>query len=273
MWAFDSLLGHCFRYIEDMPTAVYYTWDSLGRPLTPAQPVREIVAALKAHYPDATFSWYADEAHYAANFPEDHTPYSYTGWPEPCPQWWVCATDVMHRPDLGVDCQAIFDHWITAARAGETPWLKYLIWQARIYDVRYDWEPRGNSGHFDHIHASTRTDHLNTGLGSWNPIPGITTGDGDMLYLVNAPNDFALWLSNGIIRRGVSTQAEAQGWLDQGAVRYENVDLDWYGVPVDVLLSANVDAAAVAAALLADPAFKAELRQAAFEGSQRAEDE
>ncbi len=62
-----------------------------------------------------------------------------------------------------------------------------------------------------------------------------TLEDEDMkLYLVNAPGDPGVWLSNGIIRRGVSSQAEAEGWLAQGAIRYADVDLAWYGVPVAV---------------------------------------
>lgn len=162
-----------------MPAAAYYSWDRLGRPLEPAQPVRELVEALRVGYPDAAhlFGWYADESHYATNFPEDHTPFSFTGWPDPDPPWIVFATDVMHRPDLGVDCNALFDYWIGEARAGRFPSLKYLIWQAQLYDVRNDWEPTDNADHFDHIHGSFRTDFVTTGLGAWNPIPGAAVPD------------------------------------------------------------------------------------------------
>lgn len=156
-----------------MAVAVYYSWDRLGRPLEPATPIREIVERLKVAYPRAAslFSWYANEAHYQAEPPQDHTPYSYDGWPVPDPQWIVCATDVMHRPDLGVDCGELFAYWIREARASRMPWLKYLIWQARIYDVRHGWQEQRASGHFDHIHLSTRTDHIDTHLGSWSLTP------------------------------------------------------------------------------------------------------
>ena len=136
---------------------------------------------MKAAYPRAAdqrqFSWHANEAHYQADKPQDHTPYSFDGWPLPCPQWWVFATDIMHRPDLGVDCNKLFPYWLTEARAGRMPWLKYIIWQARIYDVRHDWRAQANSGHFDHIHLSTRTDHRLTSLGSWSLLP---PGEDDM---------------------------------------------------------------------------------------------
>jgi len=241
-----------------VPVAAYYNWTAQGRPLEPAQPIRELVEALRAAYPVAAannlFSWYADDSHYQTTYPEDHTPFSVTGWPVPNPQWWVCATDIMHRPDLGVDCGVIFDHWIASARAGLTPWLKYLIWQGARYDVRNNWVPTAADGHFDHIHTSTRTDHLETGLGGWSPIPG---GVDDMaLYLVSAPNDPAVWLSDGMSRRGVHVADEILGWLNLGARRFENVDLSWYGEPVgSAPVVAEVDAAAVAAALAADTAF------------------
>ncbi len=157
--------------ITIMPVAAYYTWDRLGRPLQPARPIREFVEALRAAYPAVAFSWYADEAHYAAVPAEDHTPYSQTGWPGASPQWYVFATDVMHRPDLGVDCDVLVPYWLTEARAGRMPWLKYLIWQGLLYDVRNDWQPAANSGHFDHAHLSARTDYVGVGLDGWSVVP------------------------------------------------------------------------------------------------------
>lgn len=159
-----------------MASARFVAWDRLGRPLEPAQPVREIVERLKVAFPHAAaanlFGWRANEAHYTADPPQDHTPFSADGWPVPDPQWVVCATDVMHRTDLGVDCNVLFPYWLAEARAGRTPWVKYLIYQATIYDVRHGWRPQANSGHFDHIHISTRTDHINTHLGAWSLVPG-----------------------------------------------------------------------------------------------------
>ena len=158
-----------------MAVALYYAWDRLGRPLEPANPIREIVQRLRVAYPRAAaanlFSWYANEAHYQAEPPQDHTPYSATGWPLVSPQWVVFATDVMHRTDLGVNCFELFNYWITEARAGRMPWLKYLIWQGRSYDVRSKWVPKDAVGHFDHIHISARTDHQFTSLGTWELIP------------------------------------------------------------------------------------------------------
>lgn len=159
-----------------MAVAAFYSWDKLGRPLEPAQPIRDVVARLKVAFPRAAaanlFGWYADERHYEAVPAEDHTPFSQTGWPLPNPQWVVFATDVMHRPDLGVNCNVLFPYWLGEAKAGRMPWLKYLIWQAKIYDVRNGWVPKPNSDHVDHIHLSTRTDFRTVGLGDWDLIPG-----------------------------------------------------------------------------------------------------
>ena len=164
-----------------MAVALYYAWDRLGRPLEPCQPIRDTVNRLKLAFPRAAaanlFSWHANEEHYQAEPPQDHTPFSATGWPLDSPQWVVFATDVMHRPDLGVDCNVLFAYWLAEAKAGRMPWLKYMIWQAKRYDVRNQWRPVASSGHFDHIHKSTRTDHRYTTLGSWSLVPD---GDDEM---------------------------------------------------------------------------------------------
>lgn len=220
-----------------MAVAAFSRWESLGRPLEPAQPVREMVQALKAAFPLAagTFSWYADASHYEAGVPEDHTPYSYTGWPLPNPEWFVFATDVMHQPDLGVDCNVLFDYWIGEARTGRIPSLKYLIWQGQRYDVRAatPWEPTPTLGHFDHIHLSFRTDYTHTGFGDWNPIPG---GDNDML----TPQEKA-WLHNiaaivGAMIDGADNANIVSAWEDPahgGHVGDPGNPSDVFQVPLD----------------------------------------
>lgn len=246
-----------------MAVAAYSAWTRAGRPVTPAQPVREIVTRMKAAFPAAssTFGWYANEAHYQANPPEDHTPFSATGWPLPSPQWFVFATDIMHNPGLGVDCNVLFSYWISEARAGRMPWLKYLIWQAKIYDVRNGWRPQSNSGHFDHIHISARTDFLNGGLGSWSLVPGQPKELTDMPLVFKA-------VPTG--RVGVTGGA---GWTHiadpkrMGSVRYvielnggkwpdplpevPDAELDSGGLFGPQVQAVTVDTAAIAAAVVA----------------------
>lgn len=157
-----------------MAAQVYYSWAALGRPLEPATPIRELVGQLKAAYPQHAdrFSWFANEEHYTAVPPQDHTPYSFDGWPLPDPQWVVFATDIMVDAVGGTtEAQRIFDHLMASAKNGKAPWIKYLIWKATIYDVRHGWAAQANSGHFDHIHVSARTDFRFAHLGSWSVVP------------------------------------------------------------------------------------------------------
>lgn len=198
-----------------MAVAAYYRWEREGRPLEPAQPVREIVERMKAAYPKAanTFSWYANESHYQAVPAQDHTPYSQTGWPLTSPEWWVFATDIMHHPELGVDCNALFAYWLAEAKAGRMPWLKYLIWQAQLYDVRNQWRPQSNSGHFDHIHLSVRTDWQHKGLGSWSITPQPQEVD---MFLAQVKGDPHQYLSTGLKYRWITNPVNVKRLQNAG---------------------------------------------------------
>lgn len=157
-----------------MANRFYAPWVADGKPFRACTPVAEVIAKFKAARPAAAkagcFGSIGNLAHLTADIPKDHTPYSQTGWPLPSPYGVGFAVDIMHRPDLGVDCNAIFAHWLAEAKAGRLPWLKYLIWQGKSYSVRNNWEPRDADGHFDHIHASTRTDHVGTHIGDFDPL-------------------------------------------------------------------------------------------------------
>lgn len=185
-----------------MASNAYVVWDRAGRPVTPCQPVKEIVAHLKATYPQAAgkFGWYADEAHYQAVPPLDHTPYSTDEWPVAVTDYVVFATDVTHRPDLGVDCRILAPYWLDEARAGRFKALKYLIWQGTNYDVRNGWRPARADGHFDHAHLSIRTDHRYTSLAGWPITP--QKGDEDVFYLHN-PQTQGVAISDGIRYRSI----------------------------------------------------------------------
>lgn len=219
-----------------MAAAAYYAWGRAGRPLEPCQPIRDYVNRLKVAFPRAAaahiFGWGADESHYVANPPQDHTPYSATGWPLPSPKWWVFATDAMHRPDLGVDCNVLFPYWLAEAKAGRTPWVKYLIWQARIYDVRNGWAPQKSSGHFDHIHISCRTDQRYTSLGAWQLVPGVDEGEPPMAQQMmvkfsGAPAEAGgpeqVWLCDGMFRRKVPADQIAPGLLANDGTHQPNL--------------------------------------------------
>lgn len=240
------MAGHSFELGGDKPllpdlapaqaltaSNSYYEWVAAGKPLTPALPIREIVDKLKAAFPKGAarnlFSWYANDAHYQAIPPQDHTPFSATGWPVTSPRWWVNATDIMHRPDLGVDCNVLFPYWLAEAKAGRTPWVKYYIWQSKLYDVRNNWVPTANSDHFDHIHLSTRTDYLLNTTGSWSIVPG---GDDPMLIRINETG--AIWTVDAarVWRRDISNVAELASWKGAPLANVSKSELDkgWWGI-------------------------------------------
>ena len=218
-----------------MPSNSYYEWVAAGKPLTPALPVREIVDKLKVAFPKGAqknlFSWYANDTHYQAIPPQDHTPFSATGWPGTSPRWYVFATDIMHRVDLGVDCNVLFTYWLAEAKAGRTPWIKYIIWQAKLYDVRNNWAPSANSGHFDHIHLSTRTDWVNRSTGSWSITPG-----GDNPMLIQVKETLAVWTVDAARtwRRSISNTQELASWKGAPVVTVAQAEVTngWWGVDV-----------------------------------------
>lgn len=179
-----------------MAVAQFYAWESDGRPITPATPIREFVERMRVQFPRDRFGWFADEAHYQANIPQDHTPYSYDGWPVTNPYPYVFATDVMHHPSLGVDCFVLFNYWLSEAKAGRMPWLKYLIWQAKIYDVRYQWKAQSSVGHFDHAHLSARTDYQFAHLGAWSVVPVAAPLEVNM-FLAQISGNPAIYISDG----------------------------------------------------------------------------
>lgn len=156
-------------------TAAYDRWVAAGKPLQPCRPIREFVGLLEQAFPVAAsahlFSWFTNDAHLLADPPEDHTPFSATGWPTATPFGIVTATDVMHRVDLGVDCAQLVPYWLAECKAGRMRWVKYINWQGKRYDVRNGWAGVPTVGHFDHAHLSARTDNLDTTLAGWSITP------------------------------------------------------------------------------------------------------
>lgn len=152
----------------------YAPWVAAGRQFMLAQPIAEAVAQLTAAYPKMPdlFGTIGDLAHLEAATPQDHTPYSQTGWPVAAPYGVVTAMDIMHRPELGVDCDQIFAHLLASVKDTSAPWVKYIIWKRKIYDTRQRWVPQPADNHDDHLHISARTDFLWRSLGGWSIVPG-----------------------------------------------------------------------------------------------------
>lgn len=161
-----------------MATAAYRAWVNAGRPFKVCTPILAYRAQLtEAGWPGRLIGTIGDEAHLTAERPQDHTPFSVTGWPQENPYPYVHALDLMHKPEEGFDVNPIVAHWLWSARAGLTPWVKYIIWRGQRFDVRNNWQPVSADGHYDHAHKSFRTDHTNAWVDGWNVLP---TGGTDM---------------------------------------------------------------------------------------------
>lgn len=163
-----------------MATQVYTNWVKAGRPFKLATPVAQYrTAFLAAGWPVGSIGTLGDEAHLQAATPEDHTPFSVTGWPQANPYPYVHAIDVSHDVSRETILDSLVARWVSDARAGRTPWVKYIIYKGRSWSVRSNWEQRPADNHYDHAHVSMRTDYTMASIGAWNPLS--TGGQDDML--------------------------------------------------------------------------------------------
>jgi peptidoglycan hydrolase-like protein with peptidoglycan-binding domain len=140
-------------------------WRGAGSPWHLAQPVADLAAVLRRYgYKVGTIG---NDAHLGDDTPEDHTPFSGTGWPAANPYPWVHAADIMSPragsglPSLAqLGAQILLDRNNAAVR--EIGWLKYMNWTTSAGRCVHDsWKPRyarTSSGDVGHIHLSARTD-------------------------------------------------------------------------------------------------------------------
>ena len=161
-----------------MATAAYKTWVKAGRPWHVANIVNDYRVALHdAGWAFAELGTIGNEAHLQAETPQDHTPFSVTGWPDQHPYPAVLALDVMNGARPSPVMTSLVGYWLAEARADRTPWVKYINWRGQKYDVRNAWAARPTDGHYDHAHISFTTNWATQSVGSWSVIP---EGDTDM---------------------------------------------------------------------------------------------
>jgi hypothetical protein len=176
-------------------------WTNAGRPITgTSRPIARIGARLAAR--GYTVYYVGNDSHMQASTPEDHTPFSATGWPVAHPRWWINATDLM-PPPAGKNLpslQRIGAQMLADAKAGHPgmKWLKYMNWEPErdnggaCYQERFmpSYERR-SSGDRGHIHLSGRSDMIAyTGGDDYDPVArilgggNVTTGDDDMAVTI-----------------------------------------------------------------------------------------
>ncbi len=186
-----------------MATSAYYAWVRDGRPFTLIRPCQSLRNILARH--GYVVYGVGNDDHLMADTPEDHTPFSATGWPGKAKYGFGYALDIM-PPARGAkskvngkplpSLQQLGAQLVKDRKAGHAPigWLKYINWEpdgdneGRCWHD--SWQPnfaRTNSSDRGHIHLSARTGAESSTAGdSYDPVARIFGEDDDMAYDDNA---------------------------------------------------------------------------------------
>ncbi len=160
-----------------MTTAAARSWRAAGGPWKLATPIAHLAATLRGR--GYTVGTIGNDAHLNANTPEDHTPYSVTGWPGAHPYPYILALDIM-PPAAGRGLPSLADlgAQIVGDRDsgyGPASWIKYVNWTNAAGACRHErWTPNHTvkaSNDTGHIHVSARTDFVTSGVAvAYDPV-------------------------------------------------------------------------------------------------------
>lgn len=202
-------------------------WLAAGGHWQVAEPILQLVIILRYH--GYTVYTLGDKGHLDHVPPEDHTPYSETGWPIATPYGWVTACDIMPPPaKLGLpSLQELGDVLTTDRQAGlkAASWIKYVNWGPvdNRHAVHDSWMPkfhRKTSGDVGHVHLSCRSDKIHfTGATGYDPVarlrgevghpPAATIENGDEgMSLLRYSENAAVFLTDGRTARHVGSEEE-----------------------------------------------------------------
>lgn len=147
-----------------MASEAYRIWVKKGKPYKLAEPIRVIENYCEKHQ-IRVLGTIGNKAHLTADHPEDHTPFSFTGWPVDLQKYEVTAIDAED------DDHGFGKAFLAEARTGAyNAWLKYLNVDNRHYTYR-DQFKKGTSSGDEHLHVSIRTDALNLDISdSFDPL-------------------------------------------------------------------------------------------------------
>jgi hypothetical protein len=177
----------------------YYDWIDAGRPYELIIPARDLKRNISRH--GITVWDYPNNAHLTANPPEDHTPFSATGFPGKNARWKARALDVMPRSsayDHRKENADIARRLIRDRDAGrpEVAWIKYINWtdengvcrQERWTDLSsINRRTTRSSSDKGHIHISGRSDY-DTSRAAYDYDPVALSQNGDSGMATNSPN-------------------------------------------------------------------------------------
>jgi hypothetical protein len=276
-----------------MASAAFYVWADDGRPYRLCRPAAKLQAHLRAH--GLTVYDYPNKAHLEASTPEDHTPFSATGWPRISAYGVGHAVDIMSRDDSAAALKENADiaRQLIADRNAGVPavmWIKYLNWTDEHGVCRQErWMPNHEtrtSTDVGHVHVSGRSDcDDDTRADNYDPLKG--SNDMEQSEPLVAPwgpsnkieNAFAVVMET---RKGVFGASDASTGYGAphpdsmaGRVRALVIKVDALDAKVDAIQAGQVSQEALDAAVLAalqNPAILALLVDAAKQGADKAED-
>lgn len=148
-----------------MASQGYRDWLAAGKPYRLVRPARALVTNVGRY--GITVYHYPDDSHLQATVPEDHTPYSATGWPGANARWNARGVDIMprgssaaaKRENADIARQLIRDR--DAGHPG-VAWIKYINWTDEVGVCRQErWTPARTtraSSDRGHVHVSGRSD-------------------------------------------------------------------------------------------------------------------
>lgn len=168
-----------------MATQVYRNWLAAGEPYRLAEWMNDLVETMRGR--GYTVYHYPDVDHLTTDQPQDHTPFSYTGWPIDSPFGWGFGVDIM--PKNG-DARSLtpLARQIIADKDASHPalsGLKYINWTDESGQVwQTSWKPtkatRPNTDK-GHLHLSGRSDSAHWRAVDYDPIARMN-GEDDMGY-------------------------------------------------------------------------------------------
>lgn len=166
-----------------MSEAQYRAWLADGSPYALVRPLAELRDLLRGY--GYTVYDRGNRAHMLADPPEDHTPYSATGWPNEARYGYGYAVDIMPPGARPLPSLQQLGARLHADRnAGRIPWLKYMNWEPEGDYAgpcqHCTWTPdhaSRTSSDRGHIHLSARTGYEAKSSDGYDPVATIKGDD------------------------------------------------------------------------------------------------
>lgn len=166
-----------------MATQAYRNWLAAGEPYQLAEWMNDVVETMQDH--GYTVYHYPDISHLTTDQPQDHAPFSYTGWPIDSPFGKGFGVDIMPKNGDARSLAPLARQIIADKDAGHPALagLKYINWTDGNGSVwQTSWKPtkatRPNTDK-GHIHLSGRSDSAHWRAVGYDPIARMN-GEDDM---------------------------------------------------------------------------------------------